>query len=175
VKTSKMIGRRDTKKISYDEKPEEYMRVLDSCIELYKTQMSLTAQSIVFACTALISFLLVYFGAYISTAILPNYIKDPLLLPVITIFIIVIVFYSFLFTSSSKPIRWVGSTIGNKVGAREMQVLKTKLDSLYLAKIEPEKWRLIVTISREEKRIENVETEPMQRGLIEKIVRFLFK
>jgi hypothetical protein len=146
-------------KISFNKRPDEYMRILDSGIEYYKTQLSLTTQSIIFTCTTLISFLLAYFGAYISIAILPNYVKDPLQLSLISIIITLLVLSSIFLTNSNKLIIGLSKVIGKKVGTNEMLELKTKLNRLYLAKIEPEKWDLKVTIDRENNLIRDIEIE----------------
>ena len=165
----------DTKKISYNETPEEYMRVLDSGIEFYKTQLSLTSQSIVFTCTTVISFLLAYFGAYISTAILPNYVHDPLLLSIISIIITFLVLSSIFLTNSNKLFSRLNKIISNKVGTDEMLVLKTKLNRLYLAKIEPEKWNLKVMIDREHNLFKGIEIEQANnKSFIESILESIF-
>ena len=51
------------------------------------------------------------------------------------------------------------------------------LDSLYLAKLEPDRWMLSIYFSREEKCIEKVEIEQLQfkAGILDKIMDYFFK
>ena len=158
----------------YKEDKDEYMRVLDTCIEYYKTTSSYLNQGLVSSCNVIISVVLTLLAVYLASKYasieeqtsgilntlvrFSSYGSVGIIFAIFALILLIGIFYLvFLIVSFITPRILKKTILKDQVTmAKTMEKAVSKLQELYLAKIEPETWRLIVEKDEGEKSIMNV-------------------
>ncbi len=185
------MGKKETLTFEHKEDPERYMRVLDTCIDHYKTESSYFTQVLISNVNVMISILVAFSAVYLTLEY--TSIVDPIQIFIDDIMGVIIKWSSYgiilgiislilgiisililagtlliIFLLSYLIFSWISRILKLEeiLGVNDTKKTLSKLNALYLAKLEPEKWRLIVTVVREG-------TEDIRQGIKEVEVKLI--
>jgi len=136
---------------------DKYKSMLETCIDYYKSRMSYVSSVITLWVTVLFMFLLVVLQIFFTITSFPDIIVT-IVRGVLGVLLLISFTLLNLVLWAPSLQKWIPKLRRFDFVTKYLIDPLLKLDSLYIAKIEPTEWDLVVKFNRKEKLIEDVTT-----------------